>query len=118
MVKQMAVKVLQQREHGEELDKWRNVVLPTLGTHWISRFLDRYPHLASKFSTQVKKQRIMNSDPKILKHAFEVLRSLIRAIQPHNIYNMDEKGLQMGKSAQVKVICARGRRSPPIVIMS
>ena len=27
-----------------------------LGKHWISRFLNRHTHLASKFSTQVKKQ--------------------------------------------------------------
>ena len=57
----------------------------------------------------------MNSDPKILKHAFDVLATVIRNIDPHNIYNMDEKGLQMGKSARVKVICVRGRRSPPLM---
>ena len=42
MVKQMAIKVLQHFEHEGELDRWVNVVLPTLGTHWISRFLDRH----------------------------------------------------------------------------
>ena len=59
----------------------------------------------------------MNSDPKILKQAFDILGPLIkrRHIQPHNIYNMDEKGLIMGKSARVKVICVRGRKSPPLI---
>ena len=57
----------------------------------------------------------MNSHPKILKYAFEVLRSVNRSIQPYNIYNMDGKGLQMGKSARVKVICVRGRSSPPLM---
>ena len=28
---------------------------------------------------------------------------------------MDEKGLQMGKSARVKVIYVRGRKSPPLM---
>ena len=88
-----------------------------LGRHWITRFLNRNPHLASKFSTQVKKQRIVSSNPKILKQSFEVLGPLIKkhSIQPYNIYNMDEKGLQMGKSARVKVICVRGRKSPPLM---
>ena len=83
-----------------------------LGKHWITRFLNRNPHLASKFSTKVKKQRIVSSNPKILKQAFDILGPLIKknCIQPHNIYNMDEKGLQMGKSARVKVICVRGRK--------
>lgn len=110
MVRVMALKVLQQREGIDTM----NVAL---GQHWITRFLDRHIHLASKFSTQVKKQRIVSSDPKILKHAFDVPGPLIRRlqIQPSNIYNMDEKGLQMRKSARVKVICVRGRRSPPLL---
>ena len=33
MVKQMAVKVLQQREREEELYTWSNVILSTLGMH-------------------------------------------------------------------------------------
>ena len=80
----------------------------------MSRFLNRHTHLASKFSTQVKKQRITSSNPKLLKQSFDTLGPLINknSIQPYNIYNMDEKGLQMGKSAHVKVICVRGRKSP------
>ena len=48
----------------------------------------------------------MASDPKILKHAFEVLGPIIQKfkIVPRNIYNMDEKGLQIGKSLWVKVV--------------
>ena len=99
MVREMATKIIQQRE---------GIVQVTLGKNWVSRLLEWYPHLASKFSTQVKKQRILNSDPKVLKHAFDVLATVIRNIQPHNIYNMDEKGLLMGKSPRVKVICVRG----------
>ena len=110
MVRHMGVRILQQRE------KLANAHDVILGKHWITRFLDRHPHLASKFSTQVKKQRIVSSNPKILRGAFEILGPLIRQfnILPQNVYNMDEKGLQMGKSARVKVICVRGRRSPPL----
>src|SRR5258705_3194752 len=49
-VREMALDVLQEQEGT-----------PTLGKHWIPRFLNRHPHLASKFSSQVKKQRIVNS---------------------------------------------------------
>lgn len=105
MVQELALKILNKREGGGSL---------TLGQHWITRFLNRHPQLSSKFSTQV---RIVKSDPKIIKQAFDVLGSMICTfnIIPRNIYNMDEKGLQMGKSARVKVICVRGRRSPPLM---
>ena len=88
-----------------------------LGQHWISRFLNRHPHLSSKFSTQVHKQRIIKSNPKILKQAFSVLGNMIRTLNivTQNIYTMDEKGLIMGKSTKVKVICVRERKSPPLL---
>ena len=89
-VKEMALKLVLNRE-----GQTRDTATMALGKNWITRFLDRHPHLASKFSTQVKKQRIMNSNPKILKQSFDKLGPIIRQynIQPYNIYNMDEKGL-------------------------
>ena len=99
LVRALAQKILENWERDP------GAPVPTLGKHWITRFLNRHTHLASKFSTQVKKQRIVSSDPKVLKHAFEVLGPLIQDLHivPRNIYNMDEKGLIMGKSARVKV---------------
>ena len=113
MVCQIAIKVLQQREQSGGIGSKEL----TLGHHWITRFLNRHTHLASKFSMQVKKQHIVTSDPKVQKHAFSILGPLIRQvnIKTSNIYNMDKKGLQMGKSARVKVIYVRGRRSPPLM---
>ena len=110
MVRHMATRILQ---HREKLANTKDLVL---GKHWITQFLDRYTHLASKFSTQVKKQQIVTSDLKILKNAFEVLGSIIRQfnIKPKNLYNIDEKGLQIEKSVQVKVIYVQGRWSPPL----
>ena len=49
-VHEMALKVLRKQEGTL-----------TLGKHWIPRFLNWHLHLASKFSSQVKKQRIVNS---------------------------------------------------------
>ena len=44
MVRQMAIKVLQQREQSGGIGSKEL----TLGRHWITRFLNRYTHLASK----------------------------------------------------------------------
>ena len=88
------------------------------GINYIEKgFLQRHKHLTTKFSSQVKKQRITNSSPEILKKALHKLGKIIRLhnILPENIYNMDEKGIIQGKSPRVKVICVRGRRSPPLM---
>ena len=70
-VDRVPLKVLWQREGPDE----RTV---QLGEHWISRCLNRHPHLASKFSTQVHKQRIISSDPKVLQQSFDVLGPIIK----------------------------------------
>ena len=56
----------------------------------------------------------MNSSSKVLKQSSNKLGPWIRQynLQPYNIYNMDEKGLQMDKSAHVRFSCIMGRKSP------
>lgn len=39
---------------------------PKLGTHWISRFLNRHPDLASRFANRLDKQRAYANNPEIL----------------------------------------------------
>ena len=55
----------------------------------MSKFLT---HLASKFSTKVKKQRITNSNPKFLRQSFDILGPLIKknSIQPYNAQEQSE----------------------------
>ena len=37
--------------------------LATLGKNWITRFLDRHPQLAAKFSAQIDRQRVFAKYP-------------------------------------------------------
>lgn len=41
-----------------------------LGRNWITRFLNRHPHLAVKLSTRLDRQRALASDPVVLKDYF------------------------------------------------
>ena len=43
----------------------------TLGKHWVSRFLNRHPRLASKLSTQLDRQRALANNPLILKDFYQ-----------------------------------------------
>ena len=83
-----------------------------IGQHWITRFLDRHPDLVAKFSSAFDKKRIKASDPKVLIDHFRRLGGLIRKFDiPEEMwFNMDEKGIMMGKSDRCKVICGRRGR--------
>lgn len=106
MVTDFAIKILISAERNHKL-----------GKHWISIFLDRHPQLCTKFSTQVQKQRVLAGYPSVVKGCFNKLQPIITShnIQPQHTYNMDEKGFLMGMGASVKVICVRGRKSPPLI---
>jgi hypothetical protein len=58
------------------------------------------------------KQRTYADNPEILEDFYETLRVAIRehGIVAGNMYNMDEKGFLMGRSARVKVILRRGKK--------
>lgn len=105
-VRQMIDKILEKKE-----------MKPSGKNYIYKAFLKRHEHLTTKFSSQVKKQRILNSDPAILKKGLDKLGKTIKEfnILPENTYNMDEKAIIQGKAARVKVICMRGRRSPPLM---
>ena len=44
---------------------------PTLGKNWMSRFLDRHPDLASRFTDRLDKQRAFASNPVIIRDFFK-----------------------------------------------
>src|SRR5690606_15649500 len=82
MVVYMAQKLLKAK--GED---------PTLGGHWINRFLDRHPILTTKFSMQVIKQRVFVCTPEVIKDTILKLAKVIleKNITPNRLFNMDEK---------------------------
>lgn len=87
-----------------------------MGKNWISRFLNRHPALASKYSTLLERQRAYSNDPRLIKDFFIKLGRLIRqhGLKAFQIFNMDEKGFLMGQAARAKVLCRRGRRNPRV----
>lgn len=102
------MKATQQNSSIEDID---------IGKHFITRFLNRHPELTSKFTRQINKQRVMGEEASYIRKCGERLRVVMekRKIKPHNMYNMDEKGILMGVASKVKVICVRGKRNPSLV---
>jgi hypothetical protein len=88
-------------ENGLEVDSESAYI----GRNWISRFLDRNPSLASKFSTQIDRQRQHASNPITLRDYFNKLTRLLRkliskGLRPNDdIWNFDEKDFILGYSS-------------------
>ena len=79
-----------------------------VGEHWITRFLDRHPQLAAKFTTPMERDRLEATSPYVVRDHFANLGRAMKAknIQESEVYNMDEKGFLMGLAQSSKVICS------------
>jgi Tc5 transposase DNA-binding domain/helix-turn-helix, Psq domain len=68
------------------------------GKNWTYGFLLRHPDLKLKRPTGLDPRRAQNFNPTVVKTHFQKLRKLIEEndIPWENIYNMDEKGIQLG----------------------
>ena len=80
-----------------------------LGVHWTEQYIDRHPQLKSKFVSALDKERAEAQDQDIFRHWFELYKTTVEkySIQPHNRYNMDEKGIMMGLIRKVRVIVSK-----------
>ncbi|RPB10742.1 DDE-domain-containing protein [Morchella conica CCBAS932] len=91
-----------------------------IGKKWISRFLDRHPDLAAKFSNQLDNRRQNASNLITLQDYFDKLTRLIRKliskgfIPSKDTYNFDEKDFILGYSSKAKVICRSWRWNPNV----
>ena len=74
VVKSMAEAIVGRRETNR-----------SLGKHWITRFLNRYPGLASKLRSRLDHQQAFASNPAVLKDYFRKVR-LPLDTHDHNIY--------------------------------
>jgi hypothetical protein len=66
--------------------------------NWIYSFLERHPELDLKRPTGLDPKRAQNFNPTVVKRHFQLLGDFLNAhdIPWENIYNMDEKGIQLG----------------------
>ena len=86
-----------------------------LGPTWIRGFLGRHLEFRMKSAVLQDYQRLHASHPTPIRNYFNKLGAVLRKynIQPHNMYNVDEKGFQLGVHNRAKVI-VRHRCRPPI----
>lgn len=80
----------------EKQTRTGEVQLPS--RNWTYSFIARHPDLDFKRPTGLDPKRAQNFNPTVVKHHFQLLGNFLAEydIPWENVYNMDEKGIQLG----------------------
>ena len=84
-----------------------------VGGSWPKRFLKRHPDLKVKKTQGLETARAKALNQFAVGDFFDMLDELIKEydIVPENLYNMDEKGVQLGIGAKVAVLVDRDQKT-------
>ena len=84
-----------------------------IGEHWVQRFRSRHPDLKAKWTTGLEKCRAQSLNQTAVNDFYQTLRNVIEDydIPEKNIYNMDEKGIQLGLGARVLALVDRDQKT-------
>ena len=82
------------------------IVEKSVGASWPKRFLHPHPDLKVKMSVDLEKAHAKTLNKSAVNDFYNMLEEVIKeyCILPQNIYNMDEKGIQLGIGAQVAAL--------------
>src|ERR1700720_298569 len=84
-----------------------------VGESWPKRFQKRHPDLKMKKTIGLEKARTKALNQFAVDGFFDMLTNIIEEykITPGNIYNMDEKGIQLGIGARITVMIDRDQKA-------
>jgi hypothetical protein len=85
----------------------------TIGGSWPKRFLKRHPDLRMKKTVGLEKARAKGLNQTVVHEFFDMLADVINeySILPENLYNMDEKGIQLGIGARITAMIDRDQKT-------
>ena len=117
----MADLLVRERRSHVLLDASTTAILDpetTVGECWVRRFLQRYPHLKSRYSRKYDYQRALCEDSEKILAWFGRVQKTIEenGVLECDIYNFDETGFQMGIASTAKVVTRSDRKNRPVVV--
>ncbi len=85
----------------------------SIGESWSARFMRRHPDLKVRWTTRLEQCHAKALNPTLVKEFYDLLESIVKEynIPPHNIYNADEKGIQLGVGKRVAAIIDRDQKN-------
>lgn len=90
-----------------------NISGERIGEHWVQRFRSRHPELKAKWTTGLEKCRAQSLNHAAVTDFYKTTQEAIKKynIPEENIYNMDEKGIQLGVGARVLALVDRDQKT-------
>ena len=84
----------------------------TVGNLWVRCFKTHHPELKVKWSSTLEKCHAASLNPALVNVYFDILEDTVKTynISAENIYNMDEKGIQLSIGQKVKAFVDRSQR--------
>ena len=84
-----------------------------VGATWPKHFMMRHPGLKIKYTTGLEQSCARSLNPNAVRNYFDLLMEIMAKynITPENIYNMDEKGIQLGIGKRVAALVDRGQKT-------
>jgi hypothetical protein len=84
-----------------------------VGGSWPKRFLKRHLDLRMKKTVGLEKARAKALNQVVVDEFFDMLADVIKeySIQLENLYNMDEKGIQLGIGARITAMIDRDQKA-------
>lgn len=90
-----------------------SIVEEEVTVNWARKFRARHPDLKARWTTALESCRARCLNRPLVSEYFDILEDLLVTydIPPENIYNMDEKGIQLGVGARSLVLVDRDQRT-------
>lgn len=90
-----------------------HIVGQDVGTSWPRRYLVRHPELQTKMTTSLEACRAKALNETSVNAYFDLLQSVIRGynVKVENIWNMDEKGIQLGIGRRFSALIDRDQKT-------
>jgi len=82
------------------------------GETWPRRFRERHPNIKIRWTAQLERCRAIALNETVVTHHFNLLEEVVNKyeIKPQNMYNMDEKGVQLGVARREAVLVDRDQK--------
>lgn len=100
--------------HGSAVAQHATLIAGTeISEKWVYRFRARHPELKAKWTTGLEQCRAQALNPTAVASFYEILDEVVEkySIPQENIYNMDEKGIQLGVGKKVLALVDRDQKT-------
>lgn len=84
-----------------------------IAMNWVYRFVKRHPDIKTHWTVGLESCRAKALNRPTVNSFFELLAEIIKKyeIKPVNLYNMDEKGVQMGVGGRARALVDRNQKT-------